>query len=449
MRHSGLLLTLILLGFVQYTTAQLSDDEDVVAIHGFISQGYMQTSANNFFGDTEDGTFKYNEFGINIASQVTDNLHIGMQLFSRNLGYLGGNAVVIDWAYGDYRWKDWLGIRAGKIKMPLGFYNETRDVDMLRTNIFLPQGVYNESWRTVFNAIQGLGLYGNVSIPYFGTLNYQAQIGVFNIRPETGLNKFIEDQLYTTFSQYFISTTYVGSIIWETPLEGLRLGASGFMSDLYANGTTDNTDFWKDMTAYAFWLGSGQITPAPPTYEVASQFIDLVGIDIRQEFNNIKTYWLSAEYVWDRLTLSGEYFKQIGDVVTFGMIDYKDPSLAPENGGYEKLNSINLDMGGFYASINYQFTDWLDVGTYYTEYYPDYGDKDGKAYEELYGFPASNSWYKDWTLSFKFNINSNWIAKIEGHKINGTAIMYRSDQVDPYNVAEDWYLFAGKLTYNF
>jgi len=445
MRHSLLLLTLVLLGFVQYTHAQLSDDEDVVAIHGFISQGYMQSTANNFFGDTEDGTFKFNEFGINIAAQVTDNLHIGMQLFSRNLGYLGGNAIVIDWAYGDYRWKDWLGIRAGKIKMPLGFYNETRDVDMLRTSIFLPQGVYNESWRTTFNAIQGLGLYGNVPLPYLGTLNYQAQIGVFNISTASGMNKFIEDQLYSTFNNYFVSTSYVGSLIWETPLEGLRLGVSGFMSDLYANGMTDDTDFWREQTRYAFWYGSGQITPAPPSYEVARNFVDLVNIGIKQEFNNIKSYWLSAEYVWNGLTLSGEYFKQTGNVVTYGHVIIDGE--AEKN--LTELNAINLQMGGFYGSINYQFTEWLDVCAYYTEYYPDLNDKDGKYYEDLYGFPASNSWYKDTSLSFKFGLSSNWIAKIEGHKINGTAIMYRTDQVDPYNVSDDWYLFAGKLTFNF
>ena len=106
-------------------------------------------------------------------------------------------------------------------------------------------------------------------------------------------------------------------------------------------------------------------------------------------------------------------------------------------------------MGGFYGSIAYQFTDWLDVGTYYTEYYPNIDDKNGEMYESQHGLPASNAWYKDAVLSFKFNINSNWTAKIEGHKVNGTAIMYRTDQVDPHNVKEDWYLFAGKLTYNF
>ena len=446
MRYPFYLLAAILFTFTQHSNAQFfSDEEGAVAIHGFISQGYMQSTDNNFLGNTEDGTFKFNEFGLNISSQVTDNLHVGVQLFSRNLGYLGSDLVVVDWAFGDYRWKDWLGIRAGKIKMPLGFYNETRDVDMLRTSIFMPQGVYNESWRTTYNAIQGVGLYGNYSIPYIGTFNYQGQVGVFNINTQSGMNKFIEDQLYATFNQYLVSTTYVGSIIWETPLEGLRLGASGFMSNLNATGTTDDTEFWREQTRYAFWYGSGQITPAPPSYEVAKNFVDLVNININQEFNDIKSYWLSGEYIWRNLTLSGEYFKQTGRVITNGYVIVN----GKEEENPQELNAINLKMGGFYGSINYQFAEWLDVGAYYTEYYPDLNDKDGKYYEDLYGFPASNSWFKDTALSFKFGLSSNWIAKIEGHKINGTAIMYRTDQVDPNNVKEDWYLFAGKLTYNF
>ena len=58
-----------------------------------------------------------------------------MQLLGRKFGSERDPSVVVDWAYGDYRWRDQLGLRAGRIKLPYGLYNQERDVDMLRTSV--------------------------------------------------------------------------------------------------------------------------------------------------------------------------------------------------------------------------------------------------------------------------------------------------------------------------
>lgn len=39
--------------------------EDNVAIHGFVSQGYLKSNANNFLTETDSGSFQYNDMGIN------------------------------------------------------------------------------------------------------------------------------------------------------------------------------------------------------------------------------------------------------------------------------------------------------------------------------------------------------------------------------------------------
>ncbi len=72
----------------------LSFDANQIQIHGFISQGYLKTDKNDFyFAKTEDGTFEYNEMGINFASELTDDLRVGVQFLSRDLGELGNNEV--------------------------------------------------------------------------------------------------------------------------------------------------------------------------------------------------------------------------------------------------------------------------------------------------------------------------------------------------------------------
>jgi hypothetical protein len=126
-----------------------------IDIHGFISQGFLKSDRNNFYAKTQDGTFQFDEFGLTFGVDLTDRLRGGIQLLARDLGEIGNNKVEIDWAHLDYRWRDWLGLRAGKIKVPYGFYNETRDLDMLRTSIFLPSSLYAEDIRDAYNAIQG------------------------------------------------------------------------------------------------------------------------------------------------------------------------------------------------------------------------------------------------------------------------------------------------------
>ena len=38
-----------------------------VMIHGFISQGYLYSDKNDYLADTSDGTFQFNEMGINFS----------------------------------------------------------------------------------------------------------------------------------------------------------------------------------------------------------------------------------------------------------------------------------------------------------------------------------------------------------------------------------------------
>ena len=132
------------------SVAQVVEFGDV-DIHGFVSQGYLQSDENNFImAQTKEGTFEFNELGINFTTMLLPHLRAGVQLFAKDLGVIGNDQVEIDWAYGDYRWKDWAGIRVGILKIPHGLYSETRDIDALRTCILLPQSVYS-NWAIRLN----------------------------------------------------------------------------------------------------------------------------------------------------------------------------------------------------------------------------------------------------------------------------------------------------------
>ena len=72
---------------------------------------------------------------------------------------------------------DGFGVRAGKIKLPIGFYNEGRDTDVLRPMVFLPQSLYDEMRRDILNAVVGAGIYGYLPAGAAGSIQYQIVYG--------------------------------------------------------------------------------------------------------------------------------------------------------------------------------------------------------------------------------------------------------------------------------
>src|ERR1700722_14659394 len=108
------------------TQAQAEDLSDI-EIHGFLSQGFINTTSNNYLTNSALGSFDFTEAGLNFTKQLEDNLRVGFQLFAQRLGPTGDFTPTLDWFYLDYRWSDLLGIRFGRVKIPFGLYNDIVD----------------------------------------------------------------------------------------------------------------------------------------------------------------------------------------------------------------------------------------------------------------------------------------------------------------------------------
>lgn len=386
---------------------ELKTDWGVIDIHGFISQGYLKSDTNNFYAETEDGTFQFNEFSINFSTDLTERLHAGLQLFSRDLGVVGNNQIGFDWAYADYRWKDWWGFRVGRIKLPLGLYNETRDIDMLRPSIFLPTGIYYENGREAFKAQQGIGIYGYIDLKALGNMNYQIQGGGTDLDVNGGMARYVEEHVGLDVGNFNVERNIGGSLEWNTPLENLRLAASMYFFKLKANGNLSRKNRWVPQ---AVPLG------IPMTYTM--------------DDTEVKTF--SAEYTWRNLVLAAEYFSMRSNSIAS-----VDPRLQYR---------YHIRNEGYYGSIAYRFTARFELGAYYSIFYPDTRDKDGKEIER-WGTPKHRAWQKELVLTTRFDINNYWTFKLEGHFVNGTALLLALD--NPDGLKKDSFLFAVKTTYNF
>src|ERR1700722_10815228 len=132
-----------------------------VQIHSFASEGFAYSNDNNYLTmDTSKGSFAMTDAGANISMPVTDSFRVGAQVYARNIGQLGDYHLQLDWAYGDYKFKDWFGIRAGKVKTALGLFNDTQDEGFLHTWAILPQSIYPLDLRSNVIAHTGGDIYG-------------------------------------------------------------------------------------------------------------------------------------------------------------------------------------------------------------------------------------------------------------------------------------------------
>ena len=347
---------LLVFMLVFFACSVYADDEyGNVEIHGFLSQGFIQSDKYNFWtADTEDGTFEFNEMGLNFSTDLTDNLRFGVQLFAKDLGDIGNDAVVIDWAYADYRFRNWLGIRIGKVKRPTGLYNQSRDIDAARTSIFPPTSIYNDKFRAAALSSKGAGLYGLLPARF----EYQLTYGAMDIPPDSPAIAQATNAMSETAEKTRVENSTNFQLLWNTPIQGLLIG-----------GTILDYDF-------------DVITPSPVLRFFGYHYI------------------YSIEYINKNINISAEY-KSGKDKFEYNGTEITDNS--PEE---------------YFAQASYRFTDFFELGTSYSVTYPDKDDRDGDK-QIAKGNPAAQGWLRDITISTRVDLNDFWIVKLEAHGMDG------------------------------
>jgi hypothetical protein len=347
-----------------------------VQIHGFISEGGFWSTANDYIGASSRGSLKLFEAGINFSTEVADRLRAGMQIFARDFG-TQEDPPRLDWAFLDYRWRSWLGLRAGIIKMPLGLYNEYTDIDSARLPILMPQSVYSFVNRDALLSHRGFALYGERELGAGGALEYQAWLGTLDIPTNaltlSGASLDSVDAKYVTGAQLF----------WRPPIEGLRVGATYLRASIDFNLTLSqaNTDglIMAGLVPPDF-TGALVVAQRPDTWVVGS-----------------------AEYVHEDWLFAAEYSRAFKHQQT------TLPALIP---------AFDEDSERFYGLATYRPCASLEVGGYYSVYNLDANDRGGhdpKYAERFY------AWQRDLAATLRFDVNEHWLWKLEGHFIDGTA----------------------------
>jgi hypothetical protein len=293
-----------------------------VEIHGFGSQGFILTTGNDYIApDTTHGSFHFTEAGVNLTKDIGDKIRFGVQAFAQNFARGGNFNLQLDWFYLGYQWRDWLGVRFGRLKIPFGMYNEVNDIDSARVPVLLPQSTYPIQGRNFLFAQTGVELYGFARSRHAGALEYRLYLGAIFIDPAIIVPAGSPVQLR-------LNVRYVagGRLFWELPVDGLRLGVSVLSVHL-------------DADAFA----------AGMTIPIANQ--SLLGM-------------ASVEYAGRRLVLTAEY--------ALWHTHQESP-----------LPSSNLTGTSerSYAMLAYRVAPWFHPALYYALYFRDVHHRDANSAE--------------------------------------------------------------------
>ena len=195
--------------------------------HGFLVQSMTYSGSNNYLGmDTSSGAFDCTEAAVNVNEQLTPKLRVGAQFHTTKFGKFGSWVPGLDWALVDYRAKPWLGIRAGRVKIRWGLYNDTQDADPGYLWSLLPEPIYALDWRATDLSQMGAELYGQARLPRrLGKLEYSGYYGFYFFASNDGwLQEFREEGLDFHKRPRGISPGF--DLRWKTPIRGLKVGGS-------------------------------------------------------------------------------------------------------------------------------------------------------------------------------------------------------------------------------
>jgi hypothetical protein len=159
-----------------------------------------------------------------------------------------------------------------------------------------------------------------------------------------------------------LSVPYVagGRVMWEVPVEGLRLGGS----------------------VQALRLDTNVVVPMTPGTVVVKVPVVLTVA--------------SVEYAASDLLLAAEYSRW------FFSADSSNPAV------YPSVSTITSERA--YLLAAYRVRQWFTPGAYYSVLFPNVSQRSGR-----------QNRLHDVAATLRFDVNAYWIVKLEGHYLDGTS----------------------------
>jgi hypothetical protein len=236
----------------------------------------------------------------------------------RDLGRYENGDPRLDWAFTELTAHQAAVIQAGRVKVPVGLYNDLQDNDPARTPVFLPQSLYPIRLRDSQVSVDGGKISGFINEGIGNGIEYTLYGGTKNINKNSAFAQSVAERFGGIATNVEVDSIYGAMLHWYTPLDGVgfRLSASH----------TDNFEL-----------------TAQTTFGTATQYTD---VDILVGSLEWKTAeWTTAnEYVYSR---------NRGTTTSAFLPNFENEYLA----GYINTTWHTNDWLELYGAIEYQHSD--------------------------------------------------------------------------------------------
>lgn len=363
---------------------------------GFITQGWSLSSDNNAFGESSRnwGSLQSREIGLNASYYFLPSLRASGQLLSRTSGEVDNGEITADFLLLDWSFvqsaDSQAGVRLGRIKNPVGFYNDTRDVAFTRPSAVLPQSIYLDRIREIALSSDGVGLYSRNTLGN-GYLSLDLQYG----RPQAAENTEI---------------SLLGRE-WDGQFDGQDMTLFRAMYENYSSSLR-----------FAFTYADANLPfDAEATNPFPSGEIDFSLFGLSAQWNS--EYWsFTTEFVLEK----------------------------PDRKGFGgAFNPPDNTVQAYYMQLDRRINQQFSTFVRYDEVLVDKDDADGSDYQNRTGLPAHQRYAKDWTIGVAYQPNSQWLFRAEWHHILGTAWLSILDNPQPADTTERWNLAILQASYRF
>ncbi|MGX2040578.1 hypothetical protein ACWJKU_10670 [Methylocaldum sp. MU1018] len=367
-------------------------------LHGFASQGFTYTTSNQVFGASRGGSLDFTEMGINGSVRPLPNLLLSVQGLYRNAGGSDREDFRLDFAQVDYNVplldsSLTLGVRAGRVKIPFGLYNDTRDVVWTRPSVILPQSIYFDTLglRQAMISADGGVLYSRHN---WGDHRFNLEFMIADPQDDTGDAAEFLTGILDAPGTMEGRPLFLGRAVYEWM--GGRARAMFSVVDLD-----------RDFRSGAAAVPSGRVEALYPLF--------------------------SLQYNEERWSLTAEY----------GWVDSRRGGFTPA--------PLESTSEGFYVQGEYRLSDDWSAVLRYDVFHADRDDRSGHSLARQTGQARHRFYARDLAVGVRWEFVRNWLIAAEYHNVDGTAWLSPHDNSDLLKGGGDphWDLFALMLSFRF
>ncbi|HET8706128.1 MAG TPA: hypothetical protein VFM46_07500, partial [Pseudomonadales bacterium] len=340
--------------------------QDKWVLNGFLSQYGIYTSDNFMLGPSDDNfSLDYREAAAIVHGGVSDSINFSAQILSRKAGVSEDGSPKIDYGFFSWRLYDspdaMHSLTAGRVKVPIGFFNDLRESPFTRNGVLVPQSAYPDRVRNSMMSADEL------------LLTNEFRFENWNLNLATGAGSSLADKEEAVDN-------------FDVPINDYDL-------------SIDRAKRWNIRMLAEYQEGKLRLAysrySVPARYHAVFHPLPDINLPLNGE---VKGVWdlISLEYNTEAFSLTGEFFRAI---VTFSGVH-----IDPSNPDYR-----NVPQGGYLQFTYHQNPQW-DFFLRYDSSVFDNEDANGKYYSTLLrNVPHYGRYTTDHAVGVAYRPTPDWL----------------------------------------